>query len=59
MTAADRRRTRPTSPGATGLPPSSATISDTPGTGRPTVVATTSSGSPGTVPVPSEASVEV
>ena len=41
------------------LPPSSTMDSSTPGTGRPTEVATTSSGSPGTVPVPSEASVEV
>ena len=40
-------------------PSSSATMSSTPGTGRPTEVATASSGSPGTVPVPRDASVEV
>ena len=59
MTAAERRRTRPTSPAGTGAPSSSATTSATPGTGHPTDVATASSGSPGTVPVPSEASVDV
>src|SRR5664280_2502694 len=57
--AAECTRTRPTSPGTTGAPTSSVTSSDTPGTGRPTVVATASSGSPGTVPVPSDASVDV
>src|SRR5664280_479801 len=59
MIAAECTRTRPTSPGTTGAPTSSVTSSDTPGTGRPTVVATASSGSPGTVPVPSDASVDV
>ncbi len=59
MTAPERSRTRPTAPVATTCPASSTSSSSTPGTGRPTVVATTSSGSPGWVPVPSEVSVDV
>ncbi len=59
MAAADRSRTRPTEPSGTGIPSSSTMASSTPATGRPTVVATSSSDDVSVVPVPSEDSVEV
>ena len=59
MTAADRRRTRPTEPAGTGSPASSTMASSTPGTGRPTVVATSSSDDVSVVPVPKDDSVDV
>ena len=59
MVAPERSKTRPTDPTGTGLPSSSTIASSTPATGRPTVVATSSSDDLGVVPVPRDASVEV
>jgi hypothetical protein len=59
MTAGERSMTRPIDPAATGTPASSTMASSTPGTGRPTVVATSSSVDVKEVPVPSELSVDV
>ena len=59
MAASDRRRTRPTVPASTGVPSSSTIRISTPGTGAPTVDATSSSDDDSVVPVPSDDSVEV
>ena len=59
MVASERSLTRPTDPAGSGRPSSSTMASSTPATGRPTVVATSSSDEASVVPVPRDDSVEV